>query len=176
MLLASTMSLQWLPDRAGNWLYHCHFINHVDTEIRLADSPHSAMVGVTRTHLADAMSGLVMTISVRDTTRVKRTKRPGSPRRRLRLFVNERVTPSGALPSYAYVQQQGPHEPASDSMRLPDPRSCFIRASPRRSSHQSYRRPTAVHWHGMELESYYDGVAGWSGSDALTAPMIAPGD
>jgi FtsP/CotA-like multicopper oxidase with cupredoxin domain len=28
----------------------------------------------------------------------------------------------------------------------------------------------------MEIESYYDGVAGWSGSDARTAPMIAPGD
>ena len=22
---------------------------------------------------------------------------------------------------------------------------------------------TAIHWHGMELESYYDGVHGWSG-------------
>jgi FtsP/CotA-like multicopper oxidase with cupredoxin domain len=33
-----------------------------------------------------------------------------------------------------------------------------------------------VHWHGMELESYYDGVAGWSGADAHTAPLIAPGD
>jgi FtsP/CotA-like multicopper oxidase with cupredoxin domain len=28
----------------------------------------------------------------------------------------------------------------------------------------------------MELESYYDGVAGWSGADARTAPLIAPGD
>ena len=23
--------------------------------------------------------------------------------------------------------------------------------------------PTAVHWHGIKLESYYDGVAGYSG-------------
>jgi FtsP/CotA-like multicopper oxidase with cupredoxin domain len=28
----------------------------------------------------------------------------------------------------------------------------------------------------MELESYYDGVAGWSGAGARTASMIAPGD
>jgi FtsP/CotA-like multicopper oxidase with cupredoxin domain len=26
--------------------------------------------------------------------------------------------------------------------------------------------PTAIHWHGIELESYYDGVPGWSGAQA----------
>ncbi len=35
--------------------------------------------------------------------------------------------------------------------------------------------PTAVHWHGMELESYYDGVHGWSGINQQVAPMIEPG-
>ena len=35
---------------------------------------------------------------------------------------------------------------------------------------------TSVHWHGIELESYYDGVAGWSGSAAHLAPAIAPRD
>jgi FtsP/CotA-like multicopper oxidase with cupredoxin domain len=33
-----------------------------------------------------------------------------------------------------------------------------------------------VHWHGIELESYYDGVAGWSGGGRRVAPSIAPGD
>jgi FtsP/CotA-like multicopper oxidase with cupredoxin domain len=32
--------------------------------------------------------------------------------------------------------------------------------------------PTAIHWHGIELESYFDGVPGWSGADT---PSIAPG-
>ena len=36
--------------------------------------------------------------------------------------------------------------------------------------------PTAVHWHGIELESYYDGVAGWSGSGTRLAPLIMPAD
>jgi manganese oxidase len=35
---------------------------------------------------------------------------------------------------------------------------------------------TTVHWHGMELESVYDGVAGWSGAGSNLAPLIAPGD
>jgi FtsP/CotA-like multicopper oxidase with cupredoxin domain len=36
--------------------------------------------------------------------------------------------------------------------------------------------PTSVHWHGMELESYNDGVSGWSGTPARLAPVVAPGD
>jgi manganese oxidase len=36
--------------------------------------------------------------------------------------------------------------------------------------------PTAVHWHGIELESYYDGVPGFSGLGRRTTPLIAPGD
>jgi manganese oxidase len=35
--------------------------------------------------------------------------------------------------------------------------------------------PTAIHWHGIELESYYDGVPGWTGSGSQITPAIAPG-
>jgi len=34
--------------------------------------------------------------------------------------------------------------------------------------------PTAIHWHGIELESFYDGVPGWTGSGQQTTPVIAP--
>jgi FtsP/CotA-like multicopper oxidase with cupredoxin domain len=36
--------------------------------------------------------------------------------------------------------------------------------------------PTAVHWHGIELESFYDGVPGFAGDRARLAPAIAPGE
>ena len=36
--------------------------------------------------------------------------------------------------------------------------------------------PTAIHWHGIELESYSDGVAGWSGAGDRLAPSVMPGD
>jgi hypothetical protein len=35
--------------------------------------------------------------------------------------------------------------------------------------------PTSVHWHGIELQSYYDGVAGWTGHQKQVTPMIQPG-
>jgi FtsP/CotA-like multicopper oxidase with cupredoxin domain len=34
---------------------------------------------------------------------------------------------------------------------------------------------TSVHWHGIELESYYDGVPGWGGDGPKVTPMIMPG-
>jgi manganese oxidase len=36
--------------------------------------------------------------------------------------------------------------------------------------------PTAVHWHGIELDSYFDGVAGFSGDNRRLSPVIAPAD
>ena len=42
--------------------------------------------------------------------------------------------------------------------------------------HNRLDAATSVHWHGLELESFYDGVAGWSGTAARLAPSIAPGD
>ena len=37
------------------------------------------------------------------------------------------------------------------------------------------REATAVHWHGMELESYYDGVHGFSGIGPRQTPIIDAG-
>ncbi|MBK5188349.1 MAG: multicopper oxidase domain-containing protein [Gemmatimonadaceae bacterium] len=179
MSAATTMSLQWVPDRAGNWLYHCHFINHVDTEIRLDQPAHPEMSSATGgTHFANAMAGLVLAISVRDTAATRRSERPEPPRRKLRLFVMERAAAeSGAKPSYSFVLQEGVREPAADSMRLPGSTIVLHQSEPSQITIiNRARHPTVVHWHGMELESYYDGVAGWSGADARTAPLIAPGD
>jgi FtsP/CotA-like multicopper oxidase with cupredoxin domain len=35
--------------------------------------------------------------------------------------------------------------------------------------------PTAIHWHGIELESYSDGVAGFGGTAGSVTPPVAPG-
>jgi FtsP/CotA-like multicopper oxidase with cupredoxin domain len=36
--------------------------------------------------------------------------------------------------------------------------------------------PTSVHWHGMEDDSYYDGIPGWDGTPHHRAPLIKPGE
>jgi FtsP/CotA-like multicopper oxidase with cupredoxin domain len=35
--------------------------------------------------------------------------------------------------------------------------------------------PTAIHWHGIEVESYFDGVAGFGGVSGNISPPVAPG-
>ncbi len=35
--------------------------------------------------------------------------------------------------------------------------------------------PTVIHWHGIELENYFDGVDGWTGAGGQTTPPIPPG-
>jgi FtsP/CotA-like multicopper oxidase with cupredoxin domain len=37
------------------------------------------------------------------------------------------------------------------------------------------KEPTSIHWHGIELESYYDGVPGWGGIDDKKTPAVEPG-
>src|SRR5262249_23365292 len=37
-------------------------------------------------------------------------------------------------------------------------------------------RETSIHWHGIELESRHDGVAGWSGDSYQTTRAIPPGE
>ena len=56
-------------------------------------------------------------------------------------------------------------------------RSCSLAAMPVSITVvNSTPEPTAVHWHGIELESYFDGVAGFSGNASRASPIIAPAD
>lgn len=169
-----TMMMDWKAERAGNWLFHCHTISHIDEALRLGE------VATGREHaghgaVTDMMAGLVTAISVRPSTRV--AEAPVTPRRRLRLFVTERAAPGRGRPSFAYVLQRDAREPAPDSVELPGSMLELRQDEPAAITVVNRsRQPTAVHWHGLELESFYDGVAGWSGTGTGLAPMIAPGD
>jgi FtsP/CotA-like multicopper oxidase with cupredoxin domain len=44
------------------------------------------------------------------------------------------------------------------------------------SVHNQMERPTGVHWHGLELDAWADGVPDWSASDGKVSPVIAPGE
>ena len=59
--------------------------------------------------------------------------------------------------------QQGDREPASDSLRLPGSTITLVRGEPAAITVVNRaREPVSVHWHGIELDSYFD-VVGWSG-------------
>lgn len=175
----STMKFDWVAERAGNWLFHCHSINHIDEALRLNDmvEGHASHARVT-----DAMAGLVNAITVvpRRTIAsraVARRMTDPVPRHRLRLHVTQQSSQPGRQPAFAYVLQEGATAPARDSLVLPGSALVLQRGEPTEITVLNRATvPTAVHWHGIELESFYDGVAGWSGAGSRVAPMIAPGD
>jgi FtsP/CotA-like multicopper oxidase with cupredoxin domain len=171
-----TRDLTIIPDRPGNWLYHCHLGFHV--------VPGAAQLNQDATHASHAtmsadagqhMAGLVIGLTI--------NPRPGTwhvtPRaaRTLSLFVNEGAKRDFAPRAMRYVLQRGATVPAADSLEPVSSTLILTRGEPTDIVvHNRLKDATSVHWHGIELESYSDGVAGWSGTTDRLAPMIAPTD
>jgi FtsP/CotA-like multicopper oxidase with cupredoxin domain len=170
----STLDLSWSPDRAGNWLFHCHLTFHVISEARLDGGMSHAAAG----HSADParhMAGLVLGIEVAPRPGVREATSPAA--QRLDVFVNQGGA-WGRMPvTYSYILQRGPVPPSPDSVQ---PVGTTIVLTRGRAAdivvHNRAREPVAVHWHGLELGSWSDGVAGWSGAGAAVAPAIEPAD
>jgi FtsP/CotA-like multicopper oxidase with cupredoxin domain len=169
-----TMQLAWSPDRPGNWLFHCHIGFHVLPGARVNPVPSGhADWG---SHDAERhMSGLILGIEVGAPPMLAELDR--SNPERLRLFIQE-GTPKGRAPrALGFVLQRGALEPAPDSVEIPGTPLYLTRGRPTDITViNRTREASVIHWHGIELESYSDGVAGWSGIGARLAPSIAPGD
>ena len=185
------MSMTWAPERAGNWLFHCHFVTHMSADQRLdrmsgRDAPsvpqeHSTgAASPAASHATESMAGLLLGITVRaaPAARADRMRAAVSapPVRPIDLYANARPRVFGERPALGFIVQQGPNPPAADSVLIPGTPLLLTRGEPTAITvHNRLPMPLAVHWHGIELESYSDGVAGWSGSGRRVAPLIAPG-
>ena len=122
------------------------------------------------------MGGLVMGVEVRghDASAVTLA---GSARRRLRLVAQVDAGGTDSEPSFGYVLHEGAGAKPPAGPLLPGPVILLKRGEPVAITIVN-RLPeaTAVHWHGIELESYPDGVPGWSGAGKEILPSVAPGD
>lgn len=171
MLPGTTLALTWSPKRPGHWLYHCHFIAHIERAQHLG----AAHAEYEHNHALEGMAGLVVGIEVRPRPGAA-VEAPPPAARRLRLFADERAGYFGARPGYGFVLQEG-DEPAPDSIRIPGTPILLNRDEPVAITVVNRTRVgMSVHWHGIELTSVYDGVPGWSGDSSHLAPLIAPGD
>ncbi len=168
-----TMMMVWSPNRPGNWLLHCHLAFHVvpgdaDLRGRVEHGSHSMDV-------RDHMAGLVVGISVQPSKTWKAASR--DKLRTLHLFVDEGPRRSAAPRSLSYVLQDGNAEPARDSIVIPSSVIVLTKNEPTDIVVVNrLKDATSIHWHGIELESYSDGVPGWSGAMKRLAPVIAPND
>jgi FtsP/CotA-like multicopper oxidase with cupredoxin domain len=192
----TTLSMVWSPDRPGGWIFHCHISFHVvynpslrpDYETEAERDRHLLLgdhEGDPHSHVLEGMGGLMMGMYVRPPAGWE----PREPqRRRLRLFVQSDSIPADsaseepqlAAPDrrrFAYVLQTGEQEPAPDSVRLPGSPIVLWKGEPTAITVINRTdEPTQVHWHGLEIESYFDGVTGVGGYPDRLTPAILPGD
>ena len=99
------------------------------------------------------------------------------PPRTIRLFVNTDSTAADTVRRFGYLAQEGESEPRPDSITALGSTLVLHRGEP--TAIWVINRalePTAIHWHGMELESPFDGVVGVGGYTGSPTPTIMPGD
>jgi manganese oxidase len=174
--IGESMSMMWVPDRTGNWLFHCHLTNHAAmmppvAHPEQADYPIMIDRDDPDHHFVNGMNGLILGITVTGRTAPRAR---WNPARKLHLFIQSDSAAGDIAPRFGYVLQRGA-EPRRDSVQNPGPVLFLTRGEP--TSIVVTNRttePTAVHWHGMEIESYYDGAVGWSGTAGHTEPAIRP--
>jgi FtsP/CotA-like multicopper oxidase with cupredoxin domain len=170
--------MTWTPERAGNWLFHCHMLAHMAPPEALAPKggqPAAYSSPSVHDHRA-GMGGLVIGITV-----LPGTSTPPSPvaavaPRKLQLVIAENP---GKVPLYN-LEVNDPQKPAAPNQDKPPgllgPPIVLTRGEATEIEVKNLSsNPTVIHWHGIELESYYDGVPGWTGSGQQTTPAIAPG-
>jgi manganese oxidase len=171
-----TFSLTWVPERAGNWLFHCHDNAHVlrNSPFDGSPLPDEAMIhGPHDVH--EMMGGLVMAIEVRPRG-APAVVTAGDARRKLRLLARVDAGSTMSKPAYGYVLQEGSTSSPTGPL-VPAPTIVLKRGEPVSITVvNELPEPTSVHWHGIELESYFDGVPGFAGSGQRLATAIAPGD
>jgi FtsP/CotA-like multicopper oxidase with cupredoxin domain len=97
-------------------------------------------------------------------------------RRKLRLVARVDTGGTPDEPAYGFTLEDGKTVSPSAPPYLPGPTIVLKRGEPVSITvDNQLPEATAIHWHGIELESYYDGVAGFAGSAARLAPAIEPG-
>ena len=182
--IGGSLSLSFLPTTPGNWVFHCHFAGHVGEIVSLHGSPDAHVVQSTNGNHAmpahdtpggHTMRGLVIGMHV--------TPAPGykepvvASRRTINLLIQKR--PNGLVggqTAYGFLLQSGAEVPARDSVRIPGPVLELKRGEPvRMLVKNNLDEPSGVHWHGLEIESFPDGVPDFSGIGDRIMPPIPPG-
>jgi FtsP/CotA-like multicopper oxidase with cupredoxin domain len=171
-----SISTRWSPTTPGNWLMHCHIVAHVMAPLVYPFSGHyepSDSFEVVRGH--DRMSGLVIGITAKP--------RPGTSaptprvRRSFRLVADSLPGGLGSRASIALSLAESGRPTVTSAPRVIGPTLILARGEPTRITLVNHlKAPFSIHWHGIELPSYYDGVAGWSGAPGHVAPHVMLND
>jgi FtsP/CotA-like multicopper oxidase with cupredoxin domain len=172
--VGATMTTGWVPERPGRWIFHCHTLAHISPDIMmLRRSRRTDLANMSNDDHLQQMAGLVMGITVLPSPGTRAEQKPPKPRRKLELVVGSRQAAGPTTNGYGLIEGHT----STGEVSCPGPPMVLVRGEPvaiRVTNRLS--EPTAVHWHGIELDSYYDGVPGWTGDPDHVTPMIQPGE
>jgi FtsP/CotA-like multicopper oxidase with cupredoxin domain len=164
-----TMTMEWEAANAGNWLFHCHIVGHVDPA-----NMYSVRGSVARDYdhfNEQQMSGMALGIHAHGSDKYATDAQPS---RFLTMELNREEDYFGDKPGIAVAfNEQGSSE---NPPVVPGP-PLFLNRNELVSIEvvNNLDEPTSIHWHGMELKSYFDGVAGFGGNGTSITPAIEPG-
>jgi FtsP/CotA-like multicopper oxidase with cupredoxin domain len=182
--IGGSLLLSFLPSTPGNWVFHCHFAGHVGEIVSLHDSPDAFTVPSAHGDHAipshdkpggHTMRGLVVGMHI--------TPKPGyaepvvANRRTINLLIQKRPnTLFGGQTAYGFLLQKDTATPARDSISIPGPVLELKRGEPVRILvKNNLDEQSGVHWHGLEIESFPDGVPDFSGIGDKIMPPIPAG-
>lgn len=186
-----TMDIAWFADRPGGWIFHCHLNFHVLPnpplgDKMLSDSARTAQIygapamddmahmSNVQNHAEMGMGGLLLAIDVKPKGEWHAFN---GARERFHLFIETDSQPKDSVRHFGYVLSADNDKNEDHKIRWPGPPIVLHRGRP--TSIMVVNRatePSQVHWHGLEIDSYYDGVAGLSKSGGKVSPMIMPRD
>jgi FtsP/CotA-like multicopper oxidase with cupredoxin domain len=184
----TTENIAWYADRPGAWVFHCHLNFHVvPNPAEGADAkPDSVIIRewfsapamhdmhAMEHHAETGMGGLVLGINIKPSAAWKPY---AGPRAQLRLYIQTDSQPGDTLRRFGYSLAHGAEVPDAHAIQWPGPPIILHKGKPASIwviNHST--EPSQVHWHGLEIDSYYDGVAGLSSNDGMVSPVIMPRD
>jgi len=185
MASGSTMKMRWVPDRVGKWLFHCHLQGHVTGDMRAPDmSPAERHMAHAPHDIEHSMAGLVLGITVLPGDETAAPDLKQQTARHLTVTIDTLANRYGAYSGFGFTitdpeQAAAPPPVPSDAPPPPpnpSPTLVLQKGEPVAITLVNKTdTETSIHWHGIELESYNDGVAGWSGDTRQTTKPIPAG-
>lgn len=181
-----TMMMEWKPEHVGRWLFHCHFQAHMSVDKRVPvlstkESPrYNPAAGAVAAHEhpgsmgpMNDMAGLVMMTTVKPAPGSVPASSASTSAHKFDLVI-EPTEVSGKSPTFSCSVREGKKIVASAEKSMGPPIVVTRGEATEITVTNHLREATTIHWHGLELDSYYDGVAGGGVGNQIT-PTIAPG-
>jgi len=174
-----TMSMHWVPERPGNWLFHCHTIFHILPESFLRKVPKMEEMDPKdlHAHVTSGMGGLIMGLQILPSGKNWNLEKFDKIKERnLTLIVKEKLNWCDSATGNGFILLEG-DQTADNKVSIPGPSIVLNRdEAVAIKVINKLKDATTVHWHGLEIESYFDGVSGWGNFKNMLAPIIQPGD